>query len=1089
MERRRNSPSFVQSSKVSNTESLWLGQSRIAGWLAYCSLQSNYSGDSSPFDSSPFVSTSPRLYWQSRDPASPSRLSTENRNPLELRDSSPSLAKRSSIENLKRASRVKNSNMFAREHKQEYDPTSTPVVERPLANGRPLNVQVQGNAYGGRGVDGFRQENKQTTSHISMYSPAQPPKRLNMTSDPQKSPSKGRVSPTKSSLSSRSRYAQAQAFDPENGVWSDDEDEIAERQLPLGKGLHHHAKSVTFDAAPPQINEYEMTTPVPSSIASGSRDGSYDSANADEDESFDRGSSIERDDSFDDSLEDTDKTPVVLPEDWRFMSPGLAKDNLAARVEDPFEGPESSPAPTAIPTNATATTERASPARTNSTNSNGERRPLPPLPASGMPIIPRPRSTSNTGLSATAERVSGAHRSFHLPPRPASVSKAEIQGMGGCSVSLEERLRLMMIDDDDSFKTTLEHQRGGRLGPADSEDKSVECEDRKDDNGSGIKIHEDTVEEDVVGDLGEYQLPPRISRESILRKVQGQRSPGGFADFDFSSPAPSSSPDRHQLSDLDPDVPIPSLEGRLDQLSLEDTEASVVIKQEEDASECDFDAYSIPDLYSQNMQFESHLISSEVQQALGAEGTRVANGLDDDDESHYSTDLRADEYQEPQSHSATEDEGPPTPRAPSPKSMDQTELAAKIAHRMSLPQFASMLGEDDFGLGLEHFMTPSPPQTHEPVKTDTQPEAPQVQQAPQRPMTPEAQLLPPRFPGYGNDSEDEPKTPESVIRHSLAESPLPESPGIPEPMATIKAPGGRLKTRPSVTPADIDAMAESRRQASGQAVPPVPERHFRNPSVCLNAEESEENSISSGTSERGDANGDPPKQLKPRSSLVQLEIPMGGLDEGLSLGLDKEFDRVMEAQKVVFALSPEDVDYSPRSPGCAEYMAGQGFRPISECIANRPIRSQKGYLMRQNTKVVVARSASDESASDVVESHGPRARGTRSAGNSPRKSSQVQTWTTEPWNGKMRRKSIRQSGGSPQKKGFSGPAPPLPGQHSNITSDLGSVNEDEVMPGFDEIEDGGERGRLFVKVVGVKDLNLPLPKGKVLIYVILMMYN
>ena len=1077
MERRRNSPSFVQSGKVGTTESL------RPATVVYCELgssanrsrQLNYSGDSSPFDSSPFASTSPRLYWQSRDSASPSRLSTENRNPLDQRDSSPSPAKRSSIENLKRASRVKNSNMFAREHKQEYDPTSMPVVERPLATGRPLSVQVQGNAYGGRGVDGFRRENKQPASQISVYSPAQSPPRVNLTSDPQKSPSKGRVSPTKSSLSSRSRYAQAQAFDPENGVWSEDEEEVAERQLPLGKGLHHHAKSVTFDAAPPQINEYEMTTPVPSSIASGSRDGSYDSANADEDESFDRGSSIERDDSFDDSLEDTDKTPVVLPEDWRFMSPGLANDDLAARVEDPFEGPESSPAPAAIQT--TAMTARASPTRTDSINSNGERRPLPPLPALSMANLPRPRSNSNTGLAATAERISTAHRSYHVPPCPASISKSEIQGMGGCSMSLEERLRLMMIQDDDYSKAASEEQRDGRLGRAGSRDKEVECDGRKDDDRFGIKIHEDNGEEDVVGDLGEYQLPPRISRESILRKVKGQRSEGGFAEFDFSSPAPSSSPDRNQLSDLDPDVPIPSLEGRLDQLSLEDTEASIVIKQEEDASESDVDVYSIPDLYNQHAQFESHLIANEVQEALGAEGTRVANGGDDDDESHYSTDLKADEYQEPQSHSATEDEGPPTPKAPSPKSMEQTELATKVAHRMSLPQFASMLGEDDFGLGLEHFMTPSPPSTQEPVKTDIQPEAPQMKQAPYRPMTPEEQLLPPRFPGYGNDAEDEPKTPESVIRHSLAESPLPESPGIPEPIATIKAPGGRLKTRPSVTPADIHAMAESRRQVSGQAVPPVSERHLDQSSICLDAGESEENSISSSNLEGDVTTGDLSKQLKRRSSLVQLDIPVGGLDDGLSMGLDKEFDRVMEAQKVVFALPLEDVDYSPRSPGCADYIPGQGFRPVSEYIANRPIRSQKGYLMRQNTKVVVARSASDESASDVVDTHGPRARGTRSAGNSPRKASQVQTWTTEPWNGKMRRKSIRQSGGSPQKRAPTGPAPPLPGQHSNATSDLVSVNEDEVMPGFDEIEDGGERGRLFVKVVGVKDLDLPLPRG------------
>jgi hypothetical protein len=35
---------------------------------------------------------------------------------------------------------------------------------------------------------------------------------------------------------------------------------------------------------------------------------------------FEAESSIERDDSFDASLEDIEKTPVVLPEDWRFMS-------------------------------------------------------------------------------------------------------------------------------------------------------------------------------------------------------------------------------------------------------------------------------------------------------------------------------------------------------------------------------------------------------------------------------------------------------------------------------------------------------------------------------------------------------------------------------------------------------------------------------------------------------------------------------------------------------------------------------------------------------------------------------------------------
>ncbi|KAL8637626.1 MAG: hypothetical protein Q9226_009101, partial [Calogaya cf. arnoldii] len=134
--------------------------------------------------------------------------------------------------------------------------------------------------------------------------------------------------------------------------------------------------------------------------------------------------------------------------------------------------------------------------------------------------------------------------------------------------------------------------------------------------------------------------------------------------------------------------------------------------------------------------------------------------------------------------------------------------------------------------------------------------------------------------------------------------------------------------------------------------------------------------------------------------------------------------------------------------------------------------------MRQNTKVVVASSTSHESASDTTNGQDLAVRGTRSAGSSPRKPSQTKTWTTEPWNGKVRRKSIRQSGGgATQKVLTSGPVPPLPGQESNVTSGLQSVDEDESMVP-EEIEDGAERGRLFVKVLRVKDLELPLPRGE-----------
>ena len=1023
-----------------------------------------FGGDSSPFDSSPFASNSPRLYWQNRDSASPTRLSAENQNIFGQRDSSPSAAKRSSLENLKRASRVKNSNMFAREQNQEYDPTTSPLIERPLATGRPLSSQVQGNTYSARGFDNSRNDKLQDKTKLPVYSPLKFVNQTDGFPEPQKSPTRGQASPAKSSLSKNSRYAQAQVFDPENGMWSDDEDSIAERQLPPGKSLHSHAKSVTFDAAPPQINEYEMTTPVPSSVASGSREGSYESA-IEEEESSDRDSSVDHDDSFDASLEDTDKTPVVLPEDWRFMSPGVANEDLAAHMEDPFEGDQSSPAPGVNPTSAI--NARTSPARTDSVNSNGERRPLPPLPGLNMPVFPRPRSDSNNSLSATATRVSSSQRVLPSPPRPASITKSEIQGMGGCSMSIEDRLRLMMLQDEDKARSPAEEQRDRRLRRGDAREKSAEpmIDEVVDD---GIKIHEDEIENDNVADLGEYQLPPRISRESILRKVKSQSQHMQESEYEYSSPV--SSPDRQDVTILDPDTPLPSLE---EQLPTADTEVSVMIKQEED-EESEVDVYSIPDMYQHAALAESMIGSNIGFGGFVSQGSRTSNQGDyDDDESHYSNDSAGEQFDIPKSNSATEDEAPPTPKAHSPAPTVQAP-EGKTAHRMSLPQFASMLGDDDFGLSFDQYLTPTPPVIEEPTKTDVIIEPSRTAPPIDRPMTPIEQLDPPKFPGYGNDNDDEPKTPDSVIRHPISRGSTPESPSVPEPIATIKAPGSKLKTRPSLTPADTEVMAESRRQISAQhpVIPLISESKSDTSSLSDNG-----NSVRERSAREVSLETDHVTSVKRKSSLIPLEVPVEDLDEGLSIGLDKEFDRVMEAQKVAFALSLPSTETFSSISGFADDIAGQKTRVSLENNANVSKRVQKGYLMRQNTKMVVASSASHDSAEDPTDIRLPPTRGTRSAGNSPRKPSHTQTWTTEPWNGKMRRKSTRQSAGSPQKKSTNGPAPPMPGQPSNVASGLDSVTEDQVLPNAEELEDGTERGRLFVKVVGVKELDLPLPRG------------
>lgn len=119
--------------------------------------------------------------------------------------------------------------------------------------------------------------------------------------------------------------------------------------------------------------------------------------------------------------------------------------------------------------------------------------------------------------------------------------------------------------------------------------------------------------------------------------------------------------------------------------------------------------------------------------------------------------------------------------------------------------------------------------------------------------------------------------------------------------------------------------------------------------------------------------------------------------------------------------------------------------------------------MRQNTKVV---TATDKDRDESWKA--------RSAGNSPVKQQQrPQSWTVEPWNSKTRQSMRKRSGTGPA---ASGPVPPMPGQQSNAVA-LNQVAEEEDQPEIATPE-SGERGRLFVKVMGVKDLDLPLPKSE-----------
>ncbi|XXH04937.1 hypothetical protein Hte_011359 [Hypoxylon texense] len=1007
-EQRRNSPSWIQSP----TKKMGLNT------------------DSSPFQSSPLDGTSsPRVFWQNRN-----GKGSENELYSGL-TSTPSPTRRSSIERLQKASRVKNSTMFAREQKQEYDPTRVPTLERPLA-------KVQGNAYAGTGAAGFRSNHNRSESqtNIPFYSPTKSFARPTLAPATPQTPSKDQASPIKSSLSS-ARLKSSQ--DSQNADIFTDQS-FDDHELPSGRFLHRHAKSVTFDAAPPQVNEYEMATPDLSSIGTNSREGSFDD---DEDDDYVYGhypgeDGEGQDDSFDATLEDTDKTPVVGPDDWR--------QDRDARFD-------SSPMPESAPSQASPARPQHS--RTDSSTSSGDHRPLPPLPGMGHA---RSQSGSSNGLSATAERMLGSPRSLPSPP-PASVSKSEIHNIGNGNMSLEERLKLMMLSDETSpksadgkTKTFAEQQRERRMRRAGARDRVTSPTPEREDDAAA------TEDDDTVGDLSalemDYQLPS-ISRQSILRRVNGNNALGRESDLNFSSPAPDSSFARS--IPYDPDVPIASIEDSVLDDVTEQSEDSVIIHESED------DKGDVYDLY---------------QRSEDGDAESQTDGQDDDLDSHYS-----DEPQKTQpASSQLEEDSITTPRAASPAAEGNsiTNFSA------TLPQVNNTSKEAEFTRSLQSHMLPKPKDAGALTHSETH-RMSDAQAYLQRPYTPESKpMSKPEYDGSGwgepeEEEEEEPGTPESVIHHPISddeeeeeddveeepeeeiEEQLIESPAIPEREATIKASGSnKLKTRASATPSDIMAMREARRQVSREVapeVPPIPERHRNRLSRDMAPEQLE---VPTGDD-----------FLERHPSFKQRSLT---LDLDLGLSLDQDLDRVIEAQKVAphtlsyeyefpaASASSKQVSNSRQSSRQSSRQFSQQKHTSARPSSQKPLKAniapskQRGYLMRQNTKLV---TASDKDTEEIRS-------GVRSAGNSPVKQQRPQSWTVEPWNGKHRR-SIKKR----HTPSASGPVPPMPGQESNAMAAAMDPLMEEDGPEL-ATDECGERGRLFVKVMGAKDLDLPLPKNE-----------
>ncbi|GAB7348685.1 hypothetical protein MBLNU459_g7431t1 [Dothideomycetes sp. NU459] len=1036
-EQRRNSPSYNQATR----KMIVKGDER----------------GSSPFDSSPFQ-RSPRTFWEDRETLSPTRFVSEN---SPERDASPAVAKRrSSIENLKKASRVKNSSMFERETKNNYDPSSSPIVERPLSN-RPWGV-LQNNAFAR--FDSLRKENSplkspdrpvhrraESKNDIPLMSPSKipAPSPAPSPAPTAASPRKEVSSPVKSSLTASSRYTNS--FEPDAGTWSDGDDEA---RVSTPRAGPRHAKSVTFETQP-EINEYEQQTPEPSSIASGSREGSFESEDCDED-SFERASSAENEDSFDASLEDTEKTPVVLPEDWRHMSPDTAPRELVDEFDDVFG--EGSPAPTATPMKSAS--QRPASIRSDSATSDGDFRPLPPIPGftnSGL-STPRRGRVESGGLAAAAERASSAQRSLPSPPRPASVSKADILRMREANMSLEDRMGLMALQESLAEVQKSQSDIGlGLSAPAEMTERKMTVEE--------TEIYPDDDdrddEDDDLADLADFVNAPSISRESIMRNVKSRRFEDEIDD-DFTEDE-SAHPDREwdykDLANLDPDVPIPSRETS----THFGQDAAVAVKLE-DESFIDLDA--IPTLASGDLGLDQSAprpTQHDRQSSVIHNRPDHDDSYNDDEESRYSSPMSVINHQvgddegyaspEVQLEALAEDDAFSTPLG------ETTE--ADQGKQMSLPLLTGFLDTDDYDFGLKSYITPSPPASDELSKAMGDAESDKQSVAEHNPVMDPPELLQPTFGAevplprtpseHSEDMSIDRQSFESAIHSStLEESPVLEEPVIPERRATIKT-GGKLKARPSGTPADLQAMIAQRRQVSEEPTPSIPDQYRAVSSSGSEVTETESLPADVDADDRLSENehdGDPAqadssvekgqnrrqsrKQLK-----LDLDIPVGSFVNGSGLGMDAEFDRMIESQN-------------------------------------------RGYLMRQNTKVVVAsnRDFSNENPPAVsppmspsLDSHPETmaSRGTRSAGSSPRKPSGEKYLTTEPWVGKTRRKSTRKSSGRTSNIN-GGPAPPLPGQESA----LGTV--DEYMA-TDEVDEGAERGRLFVKVVGVKDLDLPLPRN------------
>lgn len=748
-----------------------------------------------------------------------------------------------------KASRVKNNNMFLREQQQSTESETSQPMNKPMAKLRPFSTPLQGNGLGSPSFEsslpmsppkGHRRAD--STINLPQLTPSYIPIATTRLGTPLKESS----SPQKSSLSTISRYAGPSTNDNDGGIASDDEnDENASPTRAITPRASRQLKTVSFDVAPPHINEYERPTPEPSSLASDSREGSYDSDPFDLEETYERATSEEREDSFDDALEDIEQTPVVLPEDWRFMRPGAANTDLAESFDDPFEQQQAQASPVS---RNLQFLQSSGLARSDSVASNGESRPLPPLPGISTREQRGQKQVPNRfGLLPSTQRLFPTP-----PPAAASISKDEVLQMQDRTMTLAERMRLLNVDDHNVTRTNVAREKSPGEDSAEPLNLSKPVIDAID-----VEIPQEVLEAVML------QGPPRISRESIMREVKTQMQAEeededaddedayeieGTSEVELQHPS-------LDYANLDPDIPIPSRETSSNYEALSP-------KPRTDNPMETATAYN---------PVHSNVIFSQGSYSPAGGSSRQSSII------HHSM-IENDEYNEASSvtHSETTVHIEPASQGSELQGTSESypftlalsqpvavtyEDAKSFHDRIAIPDFAPFETED-FGLSLQSYMTPTleKTMTFEPLvrgefdssvrstqldlsDDGIQPHqaASQVQDdvlheslAVERPFTPEDQV----FDVASN---------QELVMESNSEderAPTPELAEVPEPVATIRTPGGKFKTRKSATPADMDSMAAARRVVSGEPIPPIPEKHRLRP--CTSYELREINRTQAG---------------------------------------------------------------------------------------------------------------------------------------------------------------------------------------------------------------------------------------------------